>query len=460
MPKLKLTARFVETVSTADEREGYRDAVVVGLELRVTKNGSKTWAILYRRKSDGRRRRFTLDTFPAMSLDAARTRAKCELAAVARGADPAGGVQERKEALTFRELSEEWRVRHGLPNKGYRTLKDDVSMLSRHILPDVGEMKAGEITKRDLIRLLDKAAAAPDARRKLPKKAPRRTSQRANKVFELVRSIFRWAVGRDLITIDPTSGMSPPLRKAKPRERALSYAEIAAVWKALESAPEKKADYGEGDFPMTKATALALKIALATGQRIGEVTGIERAEYDLAGDAPLWTVPGNRSKNGEQNRVPLSPLAVQLFQEAEKLAGGAPWLFPSPKLSRSGKLRGPIDAHAPTKALERARDKIAVASFRVHDLRRTAATRMAELGISPHTIGLVLNHVSARSGTITSAVYVQYSYDKEKREALGAWGAALERMILAMQSANVVPFKASEAPDFNLAPPTDRYLTA
>ena len=64
-------------------------------------------------------------------------------------------------------------------------------------------------------------------------------------------------------------------------------------------------------------------------------------------------------------------------------------------------------------------------------LRRTAATGMAELGISPHTISMILNHVSARQGTITSKVYVQYSYDREKREALVVWSARLEAMISA-----------------------------
>jgi integrase len=79
--------------------------------------------------------------------------------------------------------------------------------------------------------------------------------------------------------------------------------------------------------------------------------------------------------------------------------------------------------------LERARKAIGTAHFRVHDLRRTAATQMAELGVSPHTIGLVLNHVSTRRGTITSGVYIHYSYDREKREALNAWGSKLENII-------------------------------
>ena len=110
-----------------------------------------------------------------------------------------------------------------------------------------------------------------------------------------------------------------------------------------------------------------LKLALTTAQRIGEVTGIAMSELSLNGTAPTWTVPGDRSKNGQPNRVPLSPAAVQLIMEARQLADG-PWLFPSPKGV------GPIDPHAPTKALERARSAIGIEDFRIHDLRRTAAT--------------------------------------------------------------------------------------
>ena len=131
-------------------------------------------------------------------------------------------------------------------------------------------------------------------------------------------------------------------------------------------------------------------------------------------------IPGDKTKNGQPNRVPLSPLALKLIDEAIELTGGSPWLFPSPNGD------GPIDAHAPTRALARARDAIGLEDFRIHDLRRTAATRMAELGISPHTISMILNHVSARQGTITSKVYVQYSYDAEKREALRVWASKIE----------------------------------
>lgn len=258
-------------------------------------------------------------------------------------------------------------------------------------------------------------------------------THRPNRVFELVRAIFRWATGRDLLKVDPTWGVPPPIKKEKPRERELSPDEIQRLWRALERAPvnrrttkglargERVAEVDE--LQMTRATALTLLLALSTGQRIGEVTGIAMSELDLNDLAPTWTVPGERAKNGQANRVPLSQLAARLIREARSLAPESIWLFPGANGAR------PIDPHAPTKALERSREAIGLRDFRIHDLRRTAATRMAELGIAPHTISLVLNHVSTRQGTATGKVYPQYSYDREKREALRAWGERLEKIL-------------------------------
>ena len=433
----RLTARFVDTVSTEADRIDFADAVVRGLALRVTKSGAKSWTLRYRRKCDGRLRRLTLGSFPAVGLDEARQLARTHIVEIGRGADPAEALQESKRAETFAEVAAEWMERHGKPNKSPRALRDDQSMLGRHVLPIIGGMKAVEIEKRDVLRLVDAVAAKSDAR----DVTGRRLTHRPNRVFELVRAIFRWAIGRDLLKIDPTLGVKPPIKTEKPRERELAPSEIRQLLDALSRAPiarritkglqrGEKAS-GADDLPMTRATALTLELALATAQRIGEVAGIALNELDLNATAPMWVIPGERTKNRQPNRAPLSRLAVRLIEEARKLAGDSPWLFPS----ASGV--SPIDAHAPTKALERARPVIGLEDFRVHDLRRTAATRMAEMGISPHTISLVLNHVSARKGTITGAVYVQYSYDREKRLALDAWGARLERIVAGEDGVNV-----------------------
>lgn len=436
MPTLKLTDAFVKGVKSKSglKLQEFRDEALHGLELRVSEGGSKSWRLHYTRRSDGKRRAVTLGSYPALALKEARRRAKqlqAEIEDEEKRADPAGGAKARREAETFEELAAAWIERHAIPNKSPRALVDDRSMLSRHVLPEIGQMKAREITKRDVIRLLDKVVSKPDARQ--PAKKARKLTHRPNRVFELVRAIFHWAVGRDLLKFDPTMGLSPPIKNEKPRERELSESEIKQLWDALGMAPVARRStkglrlgervVSDSDLPMTKATALALKLALVTAQRIGEVTGIAMSELTLSDIAPIWIIPRERSKNGQPNRVPLPPIAIQLIKEVRELSPDSDWLFPSANGT------GPIDPHAPTKALERARPVIGLEDFRIHDLRRTAATRMAELGVSPHTISLVLNHVSARRGTVTGKVYNQYSYDREKREALDAWGVRLVQIL-------------------------------
>ena len=426
MPQEMLTERRVETARPEPDQERLelRDTKVRGLELRIGQRpGSKSWALIYTRQSDGRVRRVTIGPYPEIGLAEARRRALGLKVQVETGDDPATGVQVEKSAPTFKILSDEWIERHGRPNKSPRSLADNISMLNRHILPVIGPKKAQDVTKSDVLRLLDLVALKPDARISKTKSAAQKSkdvailgknrtlSHRPNRVYELIRSIYRWAVSRDLLAIDPTAGMKPPLKKERPRERALTAAEIQKFWHKLP------------DTPYSPTVQLALKLALATAQRIGEVACIPKTELALKQQLPIWSLPGERSKNREGHRVPLSPFAVALIEEALVLSGDSDYLFPSPKGD------GPIGSGAGTKGMQRARPTFELANFRVHDLRRTAATGMAELGISPHTISLVLNHISARTGNITSAVYVKYSYDKEKREALEAWGRRLEEII-------------------------------
>lgn len=425
MPAEFLTDRRVEAAKpdAGQDRFELRDTKVRGLELRIGKReGSKTWALLYTRQTDGRVRRVTIGPYPEIGLAEARRRALGLKVNIEAGADPATGIQESNAAPTFKELSDEWIRIHG-PTKGPKSLSDNVSMLRRHILPVIGAKKAEDVTKRDVLRLLDLVALKPDARLGKKKRAARKTkdvpvldqarqlSHRPARVYEVIRAIFRWAISRDILPVDPTFGMKPPLKKERPRERALTPEEIKQFWNKLEQTP------------FTEGLKLALKLALVTAQRIGEVSNIAITELALDGPAPIWSLPAERSKNREGHRIPLSPLAVRLIKEAQSLAGGSKFLFPSPKGG------SPIGSGAATKGMQRARPTFDLDNFRVHDLRRTAATGMAELGTSPHTISLVLNHISARTGNITSAVYVKYSYDKEKREALEIWGRRVEEIV-------------------------------
>ena len=422
MATRKFTTQFLDTVKTDQPQTEFRDALERGLEIRVTRSRVKTWAFRYRRRSDRRKRIITLGRYPDLSLEDARLEAAQTRIAVAQGSDPAAGVQEFKASPTVRELIVEWQTNHAAYNRAAQVRHDDQSILARHVLPHIGDMKAGDLGRRELAAMLNRVKLAQDGRLgfNTPSKATRRLSTRPNRVFELMRAILRWGLSQGIIASDPSSGMKRPIANETPRERTLSTAEIMAFW------------HGVARIPTAPGMRLAMRLALITGQRIGEVTGIALRDLTLDSSAPVWIIPSAKAKNGKGHRVPLAPLAVSTIRDALALQSDqlvqTPWLFPAPRANSKG-VRDSMTAHAASVALALGRSKLGMDYFRVHDLRRTAATRMAELGINPHTIGMVLNHVSGSKSTITGRVYVQYSFDREKREALEVWGACLETII-------------------------------
>lgn len=447
MTARNLTDAFVKAAKCPADKAliEFRDNDVSGLELRVWTSGAKSWRLHYTRRSDGRRRVVGLGSYPSVPLKDARVRAKRMQAEIedekVRG-DPAAARTERRLAQTFREVAEDYTELHAKPTQAANTVASAHSMLELHILPEIGAMKASAVTKRDIIRLLDVVKAKPDSR-KGKRETDRKTTHQPNRVHALVRRIFRWAIGRDIVQVDPTAGISAPISNEPPRDRVLSPAEIRQLWLALDRArPEReRSERGifeplpQGAMPLSRQIALAMKLSLATGQRIGEVSGISLADLDLNDLTPAWKIPRARAKNREPHRVPLSPLALALIGEARALVGDTPWLFPGP----GG--HGPMDAHAATRALGRARKAIGLPDFRVHDLRRSAATRMEEMGVRPHVIGEILNHTSVTKGTVTKRVYALYQYEAEKREALLGWARRLNSIVSGDDAVNVLPLR-------------------
>lgn len=248
--------------------------------------------------------------------------------------------------------------------------------------------------------------------------------------------MLRWAHGRGDIDSQPMLDMTMPTGTT-PRDRALAPEEIRIMSAALPQAE------------MREVTRNVLRFCLITAQRVGEVAGIvARDELDL--DARIWTIPAGRTKNGIEHKVPLSDLALVIIHEqiaasaalaARKRRKPSPYLFPAP----GG--RAPIDGASIAKAVKREEKPagkstaltMGVKPWTPHDLRRTAATRMEELGVSPIVIGHVLNHESVKKATITSKVYARYTYDREKREALERWGSHLAGILAGDQVDNVVP---------------------
>ena len=333
----KLTARFVETVTTDRPRIEFFDADEDGLMLRVTKDGTRTWAFRYRRKSDGKRQFITLGRFPELRLEQARNAAATARLSASQGGDPASGVQVRKAAPTFIEVVSEWQANHAASNRSDHVRANDQSILNRYVLPSIGAMKVHDVGRRELSAMLTSVRVAKDGRAKRDSgDKPRRLSHQPNRTFELTRAILRWALENGIIEVDPTLGMKRPVKKEAARERALSSDEIATFWKNVNQLP-------------TPALQIALKLSLVTGQRIGEVCGIAMSELVLDGPAPVWVLPRERAKNDESSRVPLSQLAMSLIRAALEIQKpregggdkiGSPYLFPA--RAKRDKSHGPI----------------------------------------------------------------------------------------------------------------------
>lgn len=370
-----------------------------GLGVRVSPKGRRSFVYMYR--YEGKARFLTLGDYPKMSLAKAHEAHGKAMKKLEQGIDPgAEAVAERMEerqAPTVANLADEYLERWAKPRK--RSWAVDKRILEKDVLPQWGRRKARDISRRDVIRLLDDVAI--------------RGGIMANRTLAVIRKMFNFAVNRDLVPTSPCIGVQAPAAENR-RDRVLSAEEIKAFWQGLDQTR------------ITPAIRLALKLILLTAQRKGEVISAQWADIKL--DQGWWTIP--ETKNGLPHRVPLSPPAVELLKAAKTLSGNSPWVFSSLKKN------GPIAGASVDHALRLALSSLEMEHFTPHDLRRTAATFMTgTCGIPRLIVSKVLNHAESH---ITS-VYDRASYDKEKMTALESWGRELKGIIEGSETCNVIP---------------------
>jgi len=403
MPRVEMTARFVKDVKPPKSgRVEYWDTKLTGLGLRVSelvpteegppKGGRKTWQVMYRHKN--RLRRYKLGTYPVLSLADARDDGKAVLRAVARGEDPAAEKSTEHKSPTFSYLAAEYMEHHAKIKK--KSWKKDQRALDRELLPRFQHRKANDIARHEIITMLRdiRDGGAPIG---------------ANRTLEIVRRIYNWGIGQEIVSQNPCSRIEKPSEEVR-RENRLTNGEMRKVWTALASIPPKR--------------AACLKLILLTAQRPGEVHHMRWQDID----DDWWTIPIEFSKNGMSHRVPLSQQALEVLRGVER--SNSEWVFPS---ARGGPLSNNGDG------LDVIRERSG-AEFRPHDLRRTAATVMTgDLGIPRLVVAKILNHADR---DVTS-VYDRASYDREKCRALNAWGARLMEIVEGQKSAaNVIPLTA------------------
>jgi integrase len=402
MPVVNFTDRFLRTLKPGDAAVEWFDEDTRGLSLKLNPGGAATWYFNYTRRADAIRRRVQLGKLSALGLKDARLRAKKMAGLVADGRDPAGDRRAERDALTIADLADQFFDQYA---KEKRTGKRQRQMLAKDVLPIIGRSKVAAVTRRDIGRITDRMTG-------------RGVTIGASRTFEIVRKMFNWALEKGLIEQNPCIGMKKPFQTRK-RERVLSSDEIRAVW------------IGLADASISRDGQQVLKLCLITGQRLGEVAGMCRDEFNF--ETKVWTIPSWRSKNGHAHRVPLTDMALEIIEEA---LGRVSTEFLFPGYGKDDALK----SSSVGKAVRRCSGELGVAHWTTHDLRRTAATCMADLGVAPHVIGHVLNHRTVTKASVTDQVYNRYSYDREKRAALELWSTRLAA-IIAGTTAEVVSIR-------------------
>lgn len=414
MPRVALTDRFVASAKpTDDSQTDFFDETTKGLSLRVGASGQKTWTFNFTSPRDGKRARVTLGSYPATSLSAARTRAIEAKGHVDDDKDPRDVLAEQTSgALTVRGLFDSYFEKHVRPN--LRSAAAIERRTNKNVNPEIGAVRVADLHRRDVNRVVDKILK-------------RKRRSEAGHVFDDMRAAFRWAVKRGDLDHSPMDGMEGPGTSA-PRERVLSDDEIRELWNGLPISLSR-----------SKTCQRIIKLCLVTAQRVGEVAGMRRDELDLK--TGVWALPGSRTKNKHAHLVPLSDLALAIIEDALADAGDDPeFVFPSGDGAMSPHAVARTIGRAQETSDERPNGRFGIPRWTAHDLRRTALTNFARLGIAPVVAGAVANHRTVTKATVTLSVYTQYTYDQEKREALDLWAERL-KAITEGKNADVVPIR-------------------
>ena len=404
---MKLTEREIEKLACPP---GKRDCMVFdteqrGLAVRVVASGSKSYLAQY--VVAGRKRRVPLGSVDAISLAAARIAARTVMGDVAKGTDPAAErkvaaenvkVEAQRERMTLARLVDDWTRLH-LSTRKPRYQAEAAGTIKR-VFADWLKRPAERLARKDVVQLLDR----------LPPSMARAAAAYG-------RACFAWGAKRDSVTGNPFVAL--PVQATTKRDRVLDDAEVARVWEAAAAIP---APFG----PL-------VRLLLLTGQRREEVGGMAWGE--VSADLATWTVPAERTKNGVPSVVPLPAAAQEMLRMrlADVREQRRGLVFPG----EGGKV--PFGGWSKSKAKLDRDSK--VADWRLHDLRRTAATGLQRLGVRLEVTEAVLNHVSGTRGGIVG-IYQRHDWAAEKRTALDGWAAhVLAAVAGADAGSKVVPMR-------------------
>ena len=385
MPTGKLTKSRVDGLVADGGTEAIHwDASLPGFGVRVKPSGQKSFVIQYRNRETGRSRRRTIGQYgPLMTFNQAKEEARKMLSDAARGADPIEELRTKRSAPTLDDLANRYLRDHAIPKKRAGSVRNDRSMLDRHILPRLGRRKVFEIRMENIQSLHN---------------AMRSTPYQANRVLALLSKMFSLSVRWRLRPDNPTVGIEK--YGEEKRHRWLSDAELVRLTSALDDHPNQIA-------------ADAIRLQLLTGARIGEILRAKWSEFDL--ERGIWIKPSHHTKQKRTEHLPLSRAAVALVSEMyNKRSASSVHLCPN----RTG-----IAPIADLKRFWRSITEHAnLNDYRIHDNRHTHASHLVSSGTSLPIVGRLLGHTNPS----TTQRYAHLA-DDPLREAAEIMGAKLKR---------------------------------
>lgn len=367
-----------------------------GLTFTLSNKGTAAWVLRYR--FGGKQRELTLGRYPDISLTRAREIAASRRVEVQQGIDVARAKQDARAALsaagTVQELCNEFYVRTILGKVKRPDIVKD--MLDADLTKVLGRKRIADVKPIDIDKMIQGIVA-------------RGAPIMANRVLAITKAVFDYAIRRHWAERNPAAAFrrKDAGGEEAARTRALSDAEIVALFAAFKTAG-----------PAFRLYDLAVRLLLITAVRKTELIEAPWAEFDL--DNGLWKIPPERTKTAREFVIPLPAVAVEWLQEIKRSTPDSDFVFPAKR--RTGKsTMSPETMNWALGTLNHG-----LIHFTLHDLRRTARTHLAALGVSPHIAERCLNH--KLPGIID--VYDKHDYLTERRTALALWSSklvALER---------------------------------
>ncbi len=394
---MKLTAPTVENLKATDKRQEIPDDLLQGLYLTVQpKTGAKSWQVRYR--AAGKHRRMTLGRYPAMTLSAARDRARAVMLDAQAGADPAAEVRAAKKEAPTDTVSaalDDYAKRQLKKKKSGDLMKRE---LDRFVRAQLGERQLSKVTRNDLQDLIDDIA---DSGR----------GPTANRVLAYTKTFFAWAETRGLIDGNPAGTLKKAIKET-PRDRVLSDDEIRWFWRACD-----RVAYPWGDMA---------KLLLLTGQRLSEIA--ELTEREINGESLRFAA--TRTKNGRPHDLPLSEKAFDLLEGIQRVKNPKGYIFTTngeTPVQGFHKARQSIAKAMQEEAEKERGQPVEIDHWTFHDLRRTCATGMA-WATPTVVIEKALNHVSGSLAGV-AGIYNRHAYAAEMREAMEQWAARIDAIL-------------------------------